>query len=568
MKVNNVYNKLSENHKKTMASRLDIPLSIKKDFNIANVEFENEKSFNNIINSKFYSKLIGSSDANDAFIVLLDSSNLKSFVDSLQSDEFKDAEKNLEKLKKLNAILSLMNQQLSSASANFKSFGDTISFFTENGSKIILCNVNGASLFESSYSSCAAENRPVSCNFNNINLICRSILNSVKTNQNVHFAVDDNAVNQSFMYEFIHRITSFTYEFNRYKAFGRLLHNFCFYMNGESLSEGASSDEIVCSIEAQSIMKTFANYAPNELYPESYAAQIKELLEPLGVKVSILKADQLKELGMYSIYSVGKGSVRKPCAVFMEWNGPGASNSSNIVSLVGKGVTFDTGGISIKPANKMEEMKFDMSGSACVVGSMYYAAKTQMPIRLVGGVGLAENMPGGNAMRPGDVISSMSGQTIEVQNTDAEGRLVLADILWYVQEKFSATTIVDLATLTGAIVVSLGSEYAGVFSNDDKLCDSISSSGDFVNEKVWRLPMNSDYDRTINSRVANMKNISSEYSGAGSITAAQFLQRFIQNGNKWAHIDIAGVAYKAGASSGFGVRLLSNFLRKYIISAS
>lgn len=565
---------LCKNNKKTMVSRLNIPLNIKRDFNVANVVFENEKTINEkTINNKFYSKLICNSDENDAFVILIDSNNLKNFIDSLQIDELqslaKDEEKNLEKL---SSISSFISQQLSNASGSFKSFGDILSFFTENGSKVILCNVNGASLFESSYSACAAENNSKHCNFNSINLMCRSILNFVKANQNVHFSLDKKVANKSFIYEFIHRITSFTYEFNRYKAFARLLHNFCFYMNDENLSddilnENTFRNEIVCSIEAQSIMKTFANYAPNELYPESYALQIKELLEPFGVKVSILKADQLKELGMYSIYSVGKGSIRKPCAVFMEWNGPGVSFSSNVVSLVGKGVTFDTGGISIKPSNKMEEMKFDMSGSACVVGSMYYAAKTQMPIRLVGGVGLAENMPGGNAMRPGDVISSMSGQTIEVQNTDAEGRLVLADILWYVQEKFFATTIVDLATLTGAIVVSLGSEYAGVFSNDDKLCDAISDSGNSVNEKVWRLPMNSDYDRTINSKVANMKNISSEYSGAGSITAAQFLQRFIQNGNKWAHIDIAGVAYKAGASSGFGVRLLSNFLRKYIISA-
>jgi leucyl aminopeptidase len=303
---------------------------------------------------------------------------------------------------------------------------------------------------------------------------------------------------------------------------------------------------------------------PNELYPASYAKRIKSEFAKLGADVSILNEKQLTKLGMGALLGVGQGSERESHVVVIKYQGGNKKDAP--IAFVGKGVTFDTGGISLKPSGGMEDMKYDMGGSASVVGIMRALAGRKAKVNAVGIVGLVENMPGHNAQRPSDVVTSMSGQTIEVLNTDAEGRLVLADILWYAQEKFKPKTVIDLATLTGAIVIALGNEHAGVFTNDDALADKLSKAGTATGEKVWQFPLNSDYDKLLDSKIADMQNISSGR-GAGSITAAQFLQRFIQKGVSWAHIDIAGMAWNSKArdvspegASGYGVRLLDQLV--------
>ncbi len=301
----------------------------------------------------------------------------------------------------------------------------------------------------------------------------------------------------------------------------------------------------------------------NILYPESYAEQIKEL-KNLGLEIEILDEDIMEELGMESILGVGQGSSSETLIVIMKWYGS-KDKKAQPLALVGKGVTFDTGGISIKPGPSMGDMKFDMGGSAAVVGAMKAIAGRKAKANVIGIVGLVENMPSGTAQRPGDVVSSMSGQTIEVLNTDAEGRLVLADCLWYCQEKYNPKFMIDLATLTGAIMVALGQEYAGIFSNDDKLCEQLCVAGKTVDEPVWRMPIGEAYDKQIDSDIADMKNIGGKF--AGSITAAQFLQRFV-NGVPWVHIDMAGTAWKQNSSNiaekgatGYGVRLLDQLIR-------
>ncbi len=307
----------------------------------------------------------------------------------------------------------------------------------------------------------------------------------------------------------------------------------------------------------------------NIIYPESLAKKCKEL-EKLGVKVDVLTERRLKDLGMNALLGVGQGSARESRVVVMEWNGlstaKGRKAKEGPVAIVGKGVTFDTGGISLKPPGGMEMMKWDMGGSATVIGLMKALAGRQAKAHVVGIVGLVENMPSGTAQRPGDVVRSMSGQTIEVINTDAEGRLVLADVLHYSQKRFKPRLVIDLATLTGAIITSLGNEYAGMFSNNDDLCEQLSAAGEAESEKVWRMPMSSRYDKMINSPIADMKNVGSG-SKAGSITAAQFLKRYIMDDTPWAHLDIAGTAWndteqptvpKGGA--GYGVRLLNRFI--------
>ncbi len=303
---------------------------------------------------------------------------------------------------------------------------------------------------------------------------------------------------------------------------------------------------------------------PNILYPETLAAQAKTLTS-LGVSVEVLDEKKLKKLGMGALLGVGQGSVRPPRLVVMEWKGPKAKDKRP-VAFVGKGVTFDTGGISIKPSSGMEDMKWDMGGAGVVIGLMKALAGRKAAIHAVGVIGLVENMPSGSAQRPSDIVTSMSGQTIEVLNTDAEGRLVLADALWYCQDRFKPRAMIDLATLTGAIVISLGSEYAGLFSNNDHVADSLIAAGKAVGEELWRLPMGEAYDKLLNCDAADVKNITGER-GAGSITAAQFLQRFV-NKVPWAHLDIAGVTWtkrdkptvpKGGTA--FGVRLLDRLVR-------
>jgi len=305
----------------------------------------------------------------------------------------------------------------------------------------------------------------------------------------------------------------------------------------------------------------------NILYPESYANQLQKDLPQLGIQVEVLGVKEMHKLGMGSLLGVGQGSARESKLVIMRWNGAkGGKTAAKPLAFVGKGVTFDTGGISIKPAAGMEEMKWDMGGSAAVVGLMRLLAERKAKVNAVGVIGLVENMPDGNAQRPGDVVTSMSGQTIEVLNTDAEGRLVLADALWYTQLKYKPEFMIDLATLTGAIIVSLGSSRAGLFSNDDKLAQQLFNAGQKSGEEVWRLPLADVYDKQINSDIADMQNIGAERE-AGSITAAQFLQRFT-NGVKWAHLDIAGTAWTKKdhptcpkGATGYGVQLLDRFVR-------
>jgi leucyl aminopeptidase len=307
----------------------------------------------------------------------------------------------------------------------------------------------------------------------------------------------------------------------------------------------------------------------NVIYPETLAAEAGRLAE-LGVDVEILDEHKMRELGMNALLGVAQGSARPPRVVVMQWHGANdsAGARSQPLAFVGKGVTFDTGGISIKPAAGMGDMKWDMAGSAVVIGLMRLLAARNAPVNAVGVVGLVENMPSGTAQRPGDIVTSMSGQTIEVLNTDAEGRLVLADALWYCQDRFKPRLIVDLATLTGAVIVALGHHRAGMFSNNDELAERLVQAGKAVGEQVWRLPLDESYDRDIDSDAADVKNIGGGRA-AGSIIGAQFLQRFV-NDVPWAHLDIAGTAWSSkdaptvpkGATA-FGVRLLDRFVSQY-----
>jgi leucyl aminopeptidase len=299
---------------------------------------------------------------------------------------------------------------------------------------------------------------------------------------------------------------------------------------------------------------------PNRLFPVEFASRCT-VLETLGVEVSILDEEAMAELGMGALLGVGQGSRRESRLVVMNWRG-GADEDP--IALVGKGVTFDTGGISLKPAKGMEDMKFDMGGAAAVTGTMMAIASRKVARNVVGVIGLVENMPDGNAQRPGDVVTSMAGKTIEVINTDAEGRLVLADALHYTQMRFKPQAMVDLATLTGAMIVALGKEYAGVFSNSDGLSDQLSKAGEATLEPVWRMPLGKAYHQQLKSHIADMKNIGGP--AGGSITAACFLERFVTD-TPWAHLDIAGKAWadkvtktvpKGG--TGYGVRLLSRLV--------
>lgn len=318
--------------------------------------------------------------------------------------------------------------------------------------------------------------------------------------------------------------------------------------------------------EGVKLARDFVMEPPNVLHPEEYARRISKL-DKEGLDIEVLGESQMKKLGMGALLGVSQGSVREAKLVIMRWNG--GKEGDKPLAFVGKGLTFDTGGISLKPGPGMEEMKGDMGGSATVVGLMRALAGRKAKINAVGVVALVENMPDGNAQRPGDVVTSMSGQTIEILNTDAEGRLVLADALWYTQEKFDPAFIVDLATLTGAVLVALGHEHAAIFSNDDKLADRLYAAGKASDEGVWRLPIGPEYDRHIDSDIADMKNLG-QGRNAGSIAGAVFLQRFV-NGKPWVHIDIAGTAMYAGSKdprlpafgTGYGVRLLDRFVRDF-----
>jgi leucyl aminopeptidase len=309
--------------------------------------------------------------------------------------------------------------------------------------------------------------------------------------------------------------------------------------------------------------RDLVNEPANVLGPAEFAARVKDLTK-YGVQVEVLGPKVLQKLGMNALLAVGQGSARPSQVVVMQWRGGGPKGGAPI-ALVGKGVTFDTGGISLKQAAGMEDMKGDMAGAACVVGLMRALAARKAKVNAVGIIGLVENMPSGTAQRPGDVVRSMSGQTIEVLNTDAEGRMVLGDCLWYAQKRFKPKAVINLATLTGAVMVALGKEHAGLFSNNDELSAWLTEAGNVTGEKLWRLPLGPKYDKMIDSKVADMKNTGGKW--GGSISAAQFLQRFIKEGTSWAHLDIAGTAMSSVDSeinrswgSGFGVRLLDRLI--------
>jgi len=304
----------------------------------------------------------------------------------------------------------------------------------------------------------------------------------------------------------------------------------------------------------------------NIMYPESFVERVRHLAD-LGVEVTVLDENDMAKLGMGALLGVAQGSHRKPRLLALRWDGTGGAQETPLV-LVGKGVTFDTGGISIKPAAGMEDMKWDMGGAGAVAGTLKALASRKAPTHVVGICGLVENMPDGNAQRPGDIVTTMSGQTVEVLNTDAEGRLVLCDAIWWAQETYKPNTVIDLATLTGAMIVALGFEHGGLFANDDGLANQLLTAGLQSGEKLWRFPMSEAYDKLIDSPIADIKNIGPRY--GGSITAAQFIKRFVQDDVKWAHLDIAGMVWadKPGATwdkgaTGYGVRLLDQLIRDH-----
>ena len=382
-----------------------------------------------------------------------------------------------------------------------------------------------------------------------------------------YFIVSDSAGEKydNFLGYFLHGLKLKSYEFKKYitKKKERIINlNIVGNKNKPSLQNQLRFKAIE---EGTFYARDLVSEPGNVLHPDEYAKRLN-LLKKYGLKINIYDEKKLKKLGMYALLGVGQGSIRGSYLVTIEWNG--AKNNSKPLAFVGKGVCFDTGGYSLKPAKFMEDMTYDMAGSATVVGLMKTLALRKAKINAVGVVGLVENMVSGNAQRPGDIVKSYSGKTIEILNTDAEGRLVLADALTFTEKKFKPKFIIDLATLTGAIIVCLGSEYAGLFSNDDKLSNHIFNAGQKVEEKVWRMPLHKNYDKLMNSKNADVQNIN-YVGGAGSTTAAQFLQRFILNKTPWAHLDIAGMAFSkyggalnSGGATGFGVRLLNQLVEE------
>ena len=380
------------------------------------------------------------------------------------------------------------------------------------------------------------------------------------------YFINSDTVNdktKNFIGHFLHGLKLKSYEFNIYKS---KINKKIVSINVIGKKNKISTKDYLrfkALEEGSFFARDLVSEPGNVLHPDEYAKRINTL-KKFGLKINIYDEKKLKKLGMNALLGVGQGSIRGSYLVTMEWNG--AKNNSNPLAFVGKGVCFDTGGYSLKPAKFMEDMTYDMAGSATVVGLMKNLAIRKAKINAVGVVGLVENMVSGNAQRPGDIVKSYSGKTIEVLNTDAEGRLVLADALTFTEKKFKPKFMVDLATLTGAIIVSLGSEYAGLFSNDDKLSKQLLEAGDKVEEKLWRMPLHKNFDKLIDSKNADMQNIN-YVGGAGSTTAAQFLQRFILNKTPWAHLDIAGMAFSkyggalnSGGATSYGVRLLNQLI--------
>jgi leucyl aminopeptidase len=394
-----------------------------------------------------------------------------------------------------------------------------------------------------------------------LNVLKKNYINEVNfLENNVNFFLKKN---KNFICDFLLGLNLKSYEFIKYKTKVNLKKISIFFPKKFKTIIDKKHSKYFSLFEGIKLTKNLVSEPGNVLHPDEYVNRIKSL-RSFGLKVTIFDKTILKKIGMNALLGVGQGSVRGSYLVIIEWNG--SNKKTKPVAFVGKGVCFDTGGISLKPAKFMEDMTYDMAGSAVVVGLMKNLALRKSKVNAVGVVGLVENMPDGNAQRPGDIVKSYCGKTIEILNTDAEGRLVLADALSYTEKKYKPKFIVDLATLTGAIIVSLGSEYAGLFSNNDELSDQLLKAGEITEEKVWRMPLNNNYDKLINSKKADMQNINYN-GGAGSITAAQFLQRFILNKTPWAHLDIAGMAFSkyggalnSGGATGYGVRLLNQLI--------
>ncbi|QIG50693.1 leucyl aminopeptidase [Nordella sp. HKS 07] len=358
-----------------------------------------------------------------------------------------------------------------------------------------------------------------------------------------------------------------TYSFDRYKskkpANGKALSSLT-VLTGQAAKAKKAFADYEAIAQGVHFARDLVNEPANKLNPVEFAARVK-VNAKAGLAVEILTPAQMKKLGMGALLGVAQGSVNEPRLVVMRWQG--GKKGDKPLAFIGKGVTFDTGGISIKPAAGMEDMKGDMGGAACVAGLMLALARRKAKVNAVGVIGLVENMPDGNAQRPGDIVTSMSGKTIAVLNTDAEGRLVLADALWYTQDRFKPKFMINLATLTGAIMVALGKEHAGLFSNNDELATRLYDQGLATGEKVWRMPLAPEYDKMLDFEVADMKNIGGR--NAGAITAAQFLQRFVNN-VPWVHLDVAGTAMDSNKSpinqswgSGWGVRLLNRLVAEH-----
>ena len=404
------------------------------------------------------------------------------------------------------------------------------------------------------------------CDIENLGAEFYGLIKNVKSTEYLINSDSIVSINKNFIGHFLHGLKLKSYNFRKYKTKieKRLININVFGKKNNNPVKDQSKFKAL--EEGTFYARDLVSEPGNVLHPDEYAKRIKSL-KKYGLKINIYDQKKLKKLGMNALLGVGQGSIRGSYLVTMEWKG--LKNNSKPLGFIGKGVCFDTGGYSLKPAKFMEDMTYDMAGSAAVVGLMMSLALRKAKINVIGVVGLVENMVSGNAQRPGDIVKSYSGKTIEILNTDAEGRLVLADAITFTEKKYKPKFIIDLATLTGAIIVSLGSEYAGLFSNNDKLSKELIEAGKKVEEKLWRMPLHKNFDKLINSKNADMQNIN-YVGGAGSTTAAQFLQRFILNKTPWAHLDIAGMAFSkyggalnSGGATGYGVRLLNQLIEDY-----
>ena len=454
-----------------------------------------------------------------------------------------------------NIFLSKNSAQINKTiKSNKTKKNDIISFNLNSDQKIILIKIKK--------NQTPTDNEKKGANFYNF-IKSNLLTNLTFLDKNIY---EIQAKNKSFIDEFLHGLQIKSYEFDKYKTKKEIIDINIVISFTKKIPSTNKNNRFFSLLEGTNFTKDLVSEPGNILHPDEYARRILKL-KKIGLKIKVYNKNQLKKLGMGALLGVGQGSIRGSYLVTMEWNG--IKSKSKPLAFVGKGVCFDTGGYSLKPARFMEDMTYDMAGSAAVVGLMKTLALRKAKTNAVGVVGLVENMVSGNAQRPGDIVKSYSGKTIEVLNTDAEGRLVLADALTFTEKKYKPKFIIDLATLTGAIIVSLGSEYAGLFSNDDKLSKQLLDVGEKVDEKLWRMPLHKNFDKLMNSKNADMQNIN-YVGGAGSTTAAQFLQRFILNKTAWAHLDIAGMAFSkyggalnSGGATGYGVRLLNKLVEDY-----